>query len=148
MNLFVWDLPLSPDDPFSNPTLIILDSLRVLIGVFAVLSIALIIPSIPMARNMPTRYRLFALLLFSLYVGLTEVQRIGFYANWRLVLGTLCAVFTFMSVLLFVRFEGDRRYAPKWARWGSDQMHTKQDRADRTDREAGADRDDEDDKGA
>jgi uncharacterized protein YhhL (DUF1145 family) len=145
MNPFVWDLPLTPDDPFGNPLLVLLDSIRVFIAVLAGISLLMLIPSLPMARNLPTRYRLICLMLFSIYMLTTEIQRIGFYANWRIMLAVLCAAMTFVSVLLFIRFEGDRRYAPKWARWFSDRMHTSEQVMDRRDREARADEEDAED---
>ncbi len=145
MNPFVWDLPLTPDDPFGNPLLILLDGIRVFVAVLAGISLLMLIPSLPMARNLPTRYRLICLILFSIYMITTEVQRIGFYANWRIMLAVLCSAMTFISVLLFIRFEGDRRYAPKWARWFSDRMHTAEQVTDRKDRETRADEDDAED---
>ncbi len=145
MNPFVWDLPMTPDDPFGNPVVAVLDCVRIFIAFLGLLSLAMIVPSIPMARNLPTRYRLICLALFSIYVSLTELQRIGFYSNWRLLLGLACATGTFVSILLFIRFEGDRRYAPKWARWSSDRMHTSEQVTDRKGRETRADEDDAED---
>lgn len=145
MNPIFWDLPMVPDDPFGSPVLVFLDVMRIFIAVLAGLSLLMIIPSVPMARSLPTRYRLIALALFSVYVAVIEIQRIGFYANWIFLLGLACVAMTFISILLFIRFEGDRRYAPRWARWFSDHMHTPDERADRRNREALADQDDAED---
>lgn len=116
MDPFQWKIPLEPGDPFGTPLLIALDSVRVLIIVCGLISVLLTIPAILMAWTQIQQFRLACLGMFSIYVVLTEVQRIGYFGNWRIILATVVAVWTLFSLVAFIQYEGNPENAPKFMR--------------------------------
>jgi hypothetical protein len=116
MDIFQWQFPSGPDDPFGNPTIVVLDCLRILIVLCGVLTVLLTIPALPMTWSITQKYRIGCIALFSIYVSMTEIQRIGDYANWRLLLGAVCSIWAVSSMFAFIRFEGNPD-AVKWASW-------------------------------
>lgn len=116
MYFFQWQIPNQPGLPFSNGTIAVLDCIRLLIVLCGVLTILLAIPALPMTWNLTQKYRLGCIALFSVYVSLTEIQRLGDYANWRLLLGAFCSIWAAIALFSFIRFEGNPE-AATWASW-------------------------------
>lgn len=117
MDLFQWQIPFGPGDPFGTTILAILDSLRVGVATVGLLTVLICVPALLMTWSITQKFRIASIGLFSVYVSLTEIQRIGDYANWRLILGTVCVIWAFSSLIAFIQYEGNPDHAPRYARW-------------------------------
>lgn len=89
----IFDAPNGPDLPFGDPTLIILDSVRVAIisvGLITTLFIPLAMYRVRNSLGQLTRVAVLA--LFMLAAMGTEVSHFGDYAHWRLFLNIFATV--------------------------------------------------------
>ena len=107
MDIFQWQFPEGPGTPFGSPILIALDSIRLAIVFFGFWTVVLCIPAVLMTWTITQKYRIASIGLFTIYVALTEVQRLGFHANWRLMLGMVCIIWAFVSLIAFIQYEGN-----------------------------------------
>jgi hypothetical protein len=92
-NPLMWEAPDYPSTPFAE-ALIVFDSMRLLVLAMCVF---ILIQSIGAmfthGGNLGQKARLIGgALVFFFYVGGTEIEHFGDYANWRLYIGFLTAV--------------------------------------------------------
>jgi hypothetical protein len=105
---FTWfgPPPTGPGAPFGNPSLIVFDSLRVLVGAVGVVGITFAWALIRRPNGaIGQRIRLFAETGMIFYAMITEAWRIGDYANLRLMLAVVVTVAAAWGNYLGVRYE-------------------------------------------
>ena len=103
--------PSGPNKPWGNDTLVVLDSLRLLIMILGVM----ILLSTPMIIHRATvlgqKVRILGCSLFSLVAILTEYNHFGDYAHWRLAVNLIATVCTAWGYWSFQRWETGPTYS-------------------------------------
>jgi hypothetical protein len=81
--------PSGPDDPFGSPLLTVLDVVRVFVMVGALYTVAQSGIAIGKVDSWRQRVSYGGAILLEIYVGVTELEHIGDYAHYRLVVAVL-----------------------------------------------------------
>lgn len=107
MNLiqfFSLNAPGGPNTPWGNLAIAVLDTLRVIICIFAFMILGLTPSTIKRANTVGQRSRLLGAGLYAIVAVLTEYNHIGDYANWRLVVNlvaTACIAWGYWSAIFW-----------------------------------------------
>jgi hypothetical protein len=108
----VFSPPQGPSDPFGNGMLAVLDSVRVISIVCGVYVLIIGIVAIYYTHNWNQKLRFGSIVLYAVVAALTELEHLGDYANWRLIISTMASIWAATAMTAYVRFESpeDRRF--------------------------------------
>lgn len=112
-SFFSLNGPSGPDTPWGNPTLCVLDTLRLIIIVLGLLCLLDTPRLIYLSTVLGQRIRILACTLFSIVAILTEYNHIGDYAHWRLAVNLIATVCMSWGYWSFQRWETGPTYSNK-----------------------------------
>lgn len=97
--------PNGPHTPFSSTSLAIVDTIRIIVLVLGVLTLAVSPFAMAKARLPGQQVRLLVLALFTFSAIATEITHVGDYASWRLIVNTLAVAGAIWGQWSFFKFE-------------------------------------------